>query len=748
MQVKHIGYLALLMSFLACTQEKYGRQDQEEVFRASAPSAQPVTRSQIDAAGTFTWEATDRIAVHYSNAFPSYSGYRTAALKDGAGNATATFTLIPNGTRDGVALYPAIIADKDYPGLSGGELRVNMPQSYLLESTSMGWNAPLPMIARNFPEQNLDFEHLGALVRLTLDNVPAGTRYIRVASDFNISGSFEVLDPSGEPYIAADSSNSDGDFSFVVFTFPKALTALSSGLVLNVPFPTGHYTNLTVAALDASHIELSCVNAGVDRVLARGKMREIEIDFTGEGHLTTFSLEPLTATITGTRSLSYSLRQVKASGGEEPARDYSIVVDNVSNPDVARLSVNGTNVYVTGLSAGETMVRLKASKGTDVVYAATTVTVDDPILSIWSTAEWLFTQGTMKLRASMAYVGTDVTDSADLLYHWTVAEGAGLASIAGNGPSAVLTAGPAAGTVKVKCRISSKDPDGLLSAVETEQSFTIIEAPTGVLRGMFSVSATQKVYFARANAYKQKSDGRYYLFEKQWDAYNGVQTQEAPDVAAIMDCVDPQTVVANFGSGSTSTHIWVDGSETDGWRLFSYDEANYLLNRRLASPVGSTDNARYVCAKVGGVAGLIIFPDEFIWPNEMVLPQDINAIRMEDAAWIRLDFPNSYTFNEWTNYLQPLGAVFLPGWLDAPAYLSKARWDDASIPANRKRNVTAEVNRPWNYYTSWYLCYYIYDSYLRIERPMNYTQVRISTPDYYPIDYVRYFHLRPVKDVE
>ena len=31
---------------------------------------------------------------------------------------------------------------------------------------------------------------------------------------------------------------------------------------------------------------------------------------------------------------------------------------------------------------------------------------------------------------------------------------------------------------------------------------------------------------------------------------------------------------------------------------------------------------------------------------------------------------------------------------------------------------------------------------------MNYTQVRISTPDYYPIDYVRYFHLRPVKDVE
>ena len=121
---------------------------------------------------------------------------------------------------------------------------------------------------------------------------------------------------------------------------------------------------------------------------------------------------------------------------------------------------------------------------------------------------------------------------------------------------------------------------------------------------------------------------------------------------------------------------------------------------------------------------------------------------MGDAAWIRLDFPNSYTFAEWTEYMQPRGAVFLPGWIDAPAYLSQARWNDTSIPSKRKRNDTSLVDRPWNYYTSWYFCYYIDDSYMLVDRPMSTLQVHITTPEYYPIDYVRYFHLRPIKDVQ
>lgn len=750
MHIKQIGYYAAVvwLSVLpACTREEPAAESAESMITALAPDALPFTRSQIDASGKFSWDAEDLIAVHYSNVSPAYSDYRTASLKEGAGTATAKFSLMPNGTRDGYALYPSVIADKDYPGLSGGVLRVHVPQSYPLKSTSMGWTAPLPMLAVNTPGNDLVFAHLGALMRLTLNNVPTGTQYIKVSSDYNLSGSFEVQDLAGEPYIAADNSNIGGDFPFVVFSFPSALSALASDLILNVPFPTGHYTNFTVTALDASQHELSCVNLGVDRVLARGKMRELEIDFTGSNRLTTFTASPVDVTITASKTIPYTLKQVKTGGGEELALGYTVSVDNVSNPDVAKYSVSGTTVTVTGLSAGETDIRLKAVKGADIIFANTHVSVAEPILSIWSTSGYLFPGSSMKMRASVAYVGTDITSSSDLTYDWIISEGGALASLSQDGTNnAVLTAGNTAGNLKVRCRICSKDPDGLITSMDVEQSYTIIEAPVGALPALFSISSSEKVYFAHGNAYKQKSDGKYYLFDLQWDAYNGVVNQLAPEDADIMDCVDPMTVVSEFGDPATSTHILVGTEETSGWRLFNYDEINYLLNRRLASSVGAEDNARYVCARVGGLAGLIIFPDEFIWPEQMVVPVEINKIKYHDDAWVRLDFPNSYTFSEWTQHLQPLGAVFMPGWIDAPAYLSQARWNDSSIPSSRKRNDTGVVGRPWNYYTSWYFCYYINDSYMQIDRPMNTMQVHITFPEYYPIDYVRYFHLRPVKD--
>lgn len=737
----------VLLSLLCCTREEVAPDASEEVLGASAPGDLPLTRSQVDADGKFAWDAQDKIAVHYTNAFPPYSNYRTATLREGEGTATAKFSLLPNGERDGYALYPAAIADKDYPGIGGRALRVHMPQSYPLGGTSMQWSAPLPMIAPNEPGQDLHFGHLGALMRLTLDNVPSGTQYIRIASDFNLSGSFEVLDLAGEPYIAADESdNAAGDFPFVVFSFPSPLSSVSSELVLNVPFPTGHYTNFTAVALDATQSELSCVNAGVDRVLARGKMRELKLDFSGTNRLCSFSASPLTLTLTASKDLTYELYQIRNGGGTEKALGYSISVDDVSNPDVAKFTVKGTTISIQGLSAGETRLRLKAVKGLDVIYATTTITVLDPILSIWSTSDKLFRGGTMRMRASVAYVGTDITSSSDLHYEWTLSEGSSLAEISPDGSYAYLTAGSDLGQVKVSCRISSNDPDGLLTSMEIDKSFTIIDPPAGTLPALFSISSSEMVYFARGNAYRQKSDGKYYLFEKQWDAYNGVVNQLPPEDADLMDCVDPMSVVSEFGDPTTSVPVVVDGSETSGWRLFTYDEINYLLNRRLSSPVGAADNARYVVAKVGGKAGIIIFPDEFIWPQQMVVPVDINLIRLHDNSYVRLDFPNSYTVNEWNTYLQPRGAVFLPGWIDAPGFLSKTRWDDSSIPNERKRNDTGVVNRPWNYYTSWYFCYYINGSYMQVDRPMNTMQIHITSPEYYPIDYVRYFHLRPIRD--
>ena len=743
MSLRSVGCWALaLLLVLSCGKES-GIGQEEEILRAEAPQVEPVTRVEIGATGSFTWSADDKIAVHYSTPSPEYSDYRTATLLSGAGDAVASFKVMPNGTRDGYALYPAAIADSSYPGLSGGPLRVNLPQRYLLSASSMGLWAPMPMLADN-TATNLSFRHLGALMRLTLTDVPAGTCELSISSDRALAGSFVVRDLSGVPGISADDQEYAGEYNTVLYTLPSA--SAGGSLVLNIPFPAGVHSNLTIVALDDTDTEIGVINAGVERVLGRGEMRQETLSFTGSGRLARFTADPLNLTLTTTQTLSYSIVQLKADGGVEPAYGYTLTLDAVSDPDIVRVSIDGNVVSVSGIMPGTVQVRLQAAKGDDVVFATSIVTVQEPVTQIFSTGSVLYQNHSMNLKAMVTVGGTDIAANAELKYSWSITSGGALATLTSDGPSALLKAGDSVGTVTVLCQIYSSDPEGIGSAMEVEKAFTIQELVPGTTGALFSVSRTERVLYAKANAYKLKSDGLYYLFDRQWDAYNGVVTDEAPDLAAKMDCVDPQYVVSKFGNAASSEHIWAGSIETSGWRLLTYDQAYYLLNQRAASPVGTTDNARYVVATVGGHHGLILFPDEFTWPKEMELPQQINSIKKGDESWIRYDFPNKYTITEWEDYLEPLGAVFLPGWKDAPCYRSLDRYN--SSPSNRRRDDTATVGRPWNSYTLWYFCYYIYDSYMQIPRTMNYTLVTVTTPQYMPIDYNRYFHLRPVKDVE
>lgn len=223
--------------------------------------------TKVAIAGTsganFAWSAGDQIAVHSSD-----GSYHVLTLLTGAGEASATFEGELNGTQNFYAVYPATAkVDANY---GNSTLQVTLPAFYNDISGSMGTSSPLPMIAVN-TGSTLSFKHVGAMYRLTLDDVPAGTSQITVTFDKDVTGTFTVTNPgTNAPYIATTTGSTGRT---VTFNLSSALTAETDGFVLNVPVPTGTYAgNIKVVATGGTMFQAKIPNP---RTIARASGRQI-----------------------------------------------------------------------------------------------------------------------------------------------------------------------------------------------------------------------------------------------------------------------------------------------------------------------------------------------------------------------------------------------------------------------------------------------------------------------------------------
>lgn len=91
-----------------------------------------------------------------------------------------------------------------------------------------------------------------------------------------------------------------------------------------------------------------------------------------------------------------------------------------------------------------------------------------------------------------------------------------------------------------------------------------------------------------------------------------------------------------------------------GWRLLSASEWTYLLRELKASTIAGMKNARFLKCRVMGIPGLLIFPDEYVHPQDVPLPHRIN-INNVTTVFRRYDFSAS----EWSA-LKEAGCAFLP----------------------------------------------------------------------------------------
>jgi len=190
--------------------------------------------------------------------------------------------------------------------------------------------------------------------------------------------------------------------------------------------------------------------------------------------------------------------------------------------------------------------------------------------------------------------------------------------------------------------------------------------PDGALGGVFSVSATTKVYFSKGNLYY---DGSAFKFEDNQYSFNGTWSTShvshffwsktasvAYDSLHNDECSDTDIFFTNATATTAKSDFTANG-QTGVWRTLSggaSGEWDYLLTSRAGVTIGSTSNARCAYVKVNDICGLLIFPDVFTWPTDVTdKPSTFNA---SISDW---DSVNNYSTDDFAK-LEAAGCAFLP----------------------------------------------------------------------------------------
>ena len=161
------------------------------------------TRSLVDDSGKFTWATGDKISV-----FTSTNGNREFTLSSGNGETEATFdgALVDTETMSTCAVYPYNAQHT----VSGTTLTVTLPAEYGDFNTDYAPNTHAIMVAMINDAQsqaslsNLDFKHLGGVLRFVIDNMPVdAAQFVFTATDKGVTGTFDVNLENAEPVIEA-----------------------------------------------------------------------------------------------------------------------------------------------------------------------------------------------------------------------------------------------------------------------------------------------------------------------------------------------------------------------------------------------------------------------------------------------------------------------------------------------------------------------------------------------------------------
>lgn len=158
------------------------------------------------------------------------------------------FTLDYSGSRDGYAVIPSTFLT----GYDGSNLTITYPSSYDISSyitdsylaggkyDAAGAYLPIPMIATSTEgDDNLKFYALGALVRVTISDVPVGTKKLFITFNQTVTGNFTVTSPiPGTNSVAVVDASTPSTVEFTISADGITPEQAVNNFVLYIPVPT------------------------------------------------------------------------------------------------------------------------------------------------------------------------------------------------------------------------------------------------------------------------------------------------------------------------------------------------------------------------------------------------------------------------------------------------------------------------------------------------------------------------------
>lgn len=207
----------------------------------------------------------------------------------------------------------------------------------------------------------------------------------------------------------------------------------------------------------------------------------------------------------------------------------------------------------------------------------------------------------------------------------------------------------------------------------------------------FSISETRQVVFSPGNLQYCPKKDIWRFAEKQYDYIGEENIYISQDYEGWID-------LFGWGTGNNPTLNTIDtrdyttftdwginsisGYPQNTWRTLTNDEWNYLLFLR------PNASAYYTVAQVNGTNGLILLPDNWTVPKDIVIASGMNTY-VPGENYNLNDYAAYQTFTaaEWKK-LEKNGAVFLPasGW----------RWQDGVYGTETKVSQLQEFGQYWS----------------------------------------------------
>ena len=241
MQVACMATAAL--TAFSCSQEEFensGRKGNITV-NATFEGAGTDTRTTVNDKYKILWQDTDALGLFCSNAESNYSNTKLE-YASGAGQTSATFNgSKPSGETAVFSIYPY----QQNMSVSGNTLTMTLPATL----TNYNGSSNGPMYAKVTNPDNLSalsFKHMAAMIKLTVNKIPAEATTFKIIASNNIAGTCTVDLTAADPILAVTSDESKE----ITASFTASADIKSRNFY--IPLPTGTYSSITAQLTNGS----------------------------------------------------------------------------------------------------------------------------------------------------------------------------------------------------------------------------------------------------------------------------------------------------------------------------------------------------------------------------------------------------------------------------------------------------------------------------------------------------------------